>query len=93
MHDPNRRIIKAVRRKKIAWIFWALSLLLIASGLLVHYTTFRYVSTTESNELEELQWTPLVEKTSVPEYYLQTRKIGYTPDGRRVDEKIYICTA
>jgi len=93
MHDPNDRIVKSIRRKKIVWLLWALSLLLILLGLLVPYTAHKEAGPIGSIERKELSWNPLVEKSTVREHYLQTRQIGYAADGRRIDEKVYICTA
>ena len=47
--------MKAARRKKIAWILWLLSLLLITGGLLVQYTVYRYPSDVGSTELYNLK--------------------------------------
>ncbi|MHC4662813.1 MAG: hypothetical protein ACYS8W_14115 [Planctomycetota bacterium] len=97
MHDPKERVIKGSRRKRIAWAIWGLALILIASGMLIPYKVFREAVPldTVDGALYEIriksEWNPLVSTTHVREHYLQTRKIGYDSEGRRIDDKVYLC--
>ena len=93
MNDPQVRVRTAARRAKIAWLLWALAVVLIAGGILVPYTIYREALPLTSELRQEISWIPLAESASAREYYLQTRKIGYDAVGRRVDEKEYVCTA
>ena len=93
MHKPEDRIKKGNQRKLIAWSIWALAIILILAGTFLPYKINQQAMTMVDENRGDIPWNPIVETNSVYESYLQTRLLSYDSEGRRIDDKSYVCTA